>query len=180
MKVKNCMDSFPLEIRVDSVAWQRVRGLKARLKRATAATFQHVPAKLNRAVHGGSFTVLLTTDSALRKLNHDFRGYDKPTDILSFPHFTRRALYRFTTNRERPYIGDIAMAYVATAAQARREGKLLINHATHLMVHGVLHLLGYDHQTPRGATAMRRLERKIMDALDLPDPYAENDRSPYA
>ena len=85
-----------------------------------------------------SLTILLTDDARLQSLNLDFRGKDKPTNVLSFP-------------AEGPYLGDIAVAFGVTAREAKAAGKPFAAHATHLVVHGVLHLLGYDHERAREA-----------------------------
>jgi probable rRNA maturation factor len=132
--------------------WRTHRGLQTRLKSAAEAARK--AAKLK-----GGFTILLTDDKALRTLNRDFRGKDKPTNVLSFPS-------------EGPYSGDIAIAYGVTAAEARAAGKRVTDHAIHLAVHGVLHLAGYDHEAPADAKVMEPLEMKILARLGIADPYA--------
>jgi probable rRNA maturation factor len=132
--------------------WRSHRGLQARLK--TAAEAARKAAKLK-----GGFTILLTGDEALRALNRDFRGKDKPTNVLSFPS-------------EGSYRGDIAIAYGVTAAEAKAAGKRVTDHAIHLAVHGVLHLAGYDHEAPADAKVMEPLEVKILARLGIADPYA--------
>lgn len=111
---------------------------------------------------GGALTLLLTDDAALKRLNAQFRGKDKPTDVLSFPA---------TANRE-DYLGDIAIAYGVTAREAQDAGKSFVDHAAHLVVHGVVHLLGYDHESPAEARIMEALEIAILSELGIADPYA--------
>ena len=96
------------------------------------------------------------------RLNRDFRGKDKPTNVLSFPA---------PANPE-GHLGDIAIAYGVTAREAETAGKSLADHATHLAVHGVLHLLGYDHETDAEAEVMEPLEDAILAELGIADPYA--------
>ncbi len=105
-------------------------------------------------------TVLLTNDARLRDLNRQFRGKNKPTNVLSFP------------SDEPGYLGDIAIAYGVTAAEAKKDKKTLSDHAAHLALHGTLHLLGYDHETDREAGIMEALETRLLSKLGIADPYA--------
>ena len=115
-------------------------------------------------------SILLADDEAVRELNARFRHVDKPTNVLSFP-----APY----NPER-HLGDIALAYGVCAREADEQGKPFAHHLQHLVVHGVLHLLGYDHMRDDEAEAMEGLERAVLAGLGVPDPYAagegEHDR----
>ena len=132
--------------------WRTHRGLVARLKNAAEVARKAVKLK-------GDFTILLTGNRALRVLNRDFRGKDKPTNVLSFPS-------------DGKYAGDIAIAHGVTAAEAKAAGKRFADHATHLVVHGVLHLAGHDHLRPKDAKVMEPLEVKILARLGIADPYA--------
>ena len=93
----------------------------------------------------------------MRALNRDFRGKDKPTNVLSFPGGG-------------DYRGDIAIAYGVTRREAKAAGKSFADHATHLVVHGVLHLAGHDHERPKDAKVMEPLEVKILARLGIADP----------
>jgi probable rRNA maturation factor len=106
--------------------------------------------------------VLLTSDEAVAELNQQFRGKAGPTNVLSFPA---------STNPEN-HLGDVALAHGVCAREAAEQGKTLEQHLAHLVVHGVLHLLGYDHETDGEAEAMEALERSILESLGVPDPYA--------
>ena len=109
--------------------------------------------------------VMLTDDAAIRALNNQWRGLDKPTNVLSFP--APAAL-----QGDSPvHLGDIAIAYETTAREAESEGKPLAHHLAHLAVHGFLHLLGYDHESEPEAEAMEQQERAILARLRIPDPY---------
>jgi probable rRNA maturation factor len=120
------------------------------------------PPSLMRAkgAHSPGMTILFTDDGHLRALNAQFRGKDKPTNVLAFRAGTPG------------YLGDIAIAYGRAAAEARREKKRLIDHAAHLVLHGTLHLLGYDHHTAREAKVMETLETRVLAELGIADPYA--------
>jgi probable rRNA maturation factor len=137
---------------VEDPKWRAHRGLAARLTGAAEAAAAAARLK-------GGFTILLAGDRKLRALNHDFRGKDKPTNVLSFPGADG-------------YAGDIALAYGVTRKEARAAGKTVADHATHLVVHGVLHLAGHDHKRPKQARVMEGLEVKILGRLGIADPYA--------
>jgi probable rRNA maturation factor len=141
-----------VQLVVEDPAWRAHRGLQVRLARAAEAAAR--AGKLR-----GDFTILLADDARLKHLNHDFRGKNKPTNVLSFP------------SDARGYHGDIAIAHGVTAAEAKAAGKTFVDHASHLVVHGVLHLAGYDHETERDARRMEPLEVKILAGIGIADPY---------
>ena len=141
---------------VDDPGWRRFRGLVPRLERAAAAA-----AKAAGFRGGYSLTVLLSNDRKLKSLNRDFRGKDKPTNVLSFPAAPNKDKYQ----------GDVALALGVTRKEAKAEGKRVADHATHLVVHGVLHLAGYDHIRARDAKVMEALEIRILDRLGIANPY---------
>lgn len=162
----------PLHIEVDSEKWRKVRGLSQRLEKAVLQAISTLPANVKPAKGKAEITLLLTTDAAVKKLNHDFRGIKKPTNVLSFPQFSNRQLPRVCGSKKPFNAGDIAIAYQYVVIEAKAEHKILIDHVTHLVIHGVLHLFGYDHMTNASAVRMERLEKKIMADIGLPDPYA--------
>lgn len=138
--------------------WRKARGLGARLKRAAAEALSQGGGETDAAL-----TILLTSDQHLRTLNLSFRREDRPANVLSFPSLMGA----------KGYLGDIAIAYGVTAKEAKSAGKDLIDHATHLAVHGVLHLLGFDHMTARQVKIMEPLETKILKVLNVADPYGQ-------
>ncbi len=110
-------------------------------------------------------TLLLADDSAVQALNRAWRGQATPTNVLSFPAPAGPGSPR--------HLGDIALAYETVAREAAAEGKALADHATHLIVHGVLHLLGYDHDEEADAEAMETLEIEALARLGIADPYRD-------
>lgn len=120
------------------------------------------PHAANTGEDSWALTALLTDDAAVRELNLRFRNEDKPTNVLSFPA---------PPNPER-FLGDVALAYGVCAREAAEQGKPLVHHLQHLVAHGVLHLLGYDHMNDDEAEAMEGLERLVLAGLGVPDPYA--------
>jgi probable rRNA maturation factor len=117
--------------------------------------------------------ILLTDDAEMRELNRDWRGQDKPTNVLSFAALD---------DDESPLppepvpvpLGDIAVAFETVEREAKEQKKAFADHLAHMIVHGVLHLLGYDHQDEAEASVMERLERTVLTGMGAPDPYAEN------
>jgi probable rRNA maturation factor len=118
--------------------------------------------------------IMLTDDAGIRTLNANWRGIDKPTNVLSFPALqpTRRSL----PGDPPRMLGDIAIAYETTRREADDERKAFDHHLSHLAIHGFLHLIGYDHETDVEAREMENLERKILARLGVPDPYAPQER----
>ena len=110
----------------------------------------------------GGVTVLLTDDASVRELNRQFRGKDAATNVLSFP----------APSNPEDHLGDVALAYGVCAREAAEQRKPIGHHLQHLTVHGVLHLLGYDHIGDDEAEAMEDLERVVLAGLGVPDPYA--------
>ncbi len=113
---------------------------------------------------GFGVTVVLADDAFVRKLNKQFRGKDKPTNVLSFPESP-------IPNPQSPYLGDIVLARQTVEREAKEQGKTVRAHATHLLVHGMLHLLGHDHMRAKEAQAMENLEIKILKKLGINNPY---------
>lgn len=126
-----------------------------------------VAVPLRPAAEARRVAVLLADDEAVQELNRAHRGQHKPTNVLSFPAAPTAA----------PHLGDIALAYETCAREAAEQGKSLADHLKHLVAHGVLHLLGWDHQTEAEALAMEARERDILAGLGTPDPYRDRDIS---
>ena len=147
-----------IEIEVEAEAWAgALPETEAVVDRATKAALGAVE---------GDIVVLLTDDAAVRDLNARFRDKDKATNVLSFPAPENAA----------PHLGDIVLAYGVCAAEAQTQGKTLADHLSHLVVHGVLHLLGRDHEDDGEAEEMEAEEREILAQIGVADPYsAEQD-----
>jgi probable rRNA maturation factor len=114
---------------------------------------------------GEDLVILLTDDESMRELNARFRGKDGATNVLSFPAAAGAGAH----------LGDIALASGVCAREAADQGKSLADHLRHLVIHGVLHLLGYDHADDAGAEGMEALERELLAGLGVADPYAFGD-----
>ena len=117
--------------------------------------------------------IMLTDDAGIRTLNSNWRGIDKPTNVLSFPALQPTGA-RGPDDAPR-MLGDIAIAYETTRREADEEGKPFDHHLSHLAIHGFLHLIGYDHENDVDAEEMEALEQTILAQLGIPDPYADRD-----
>lgn len=135
-----------------------------------------VSAALAGAGLSGQYEVAILgcTDDRIATLNADFRGKPRPTNVLSWPSEERGAEVPGgePLTPEAAELGDIAIAFETCAREAEQQNKPFEAHVTHLIVHGVLHLLGYDHEIEADADRMEALEKRILSELGLPDPYA--------
>ena len=111
-------------------------------------------------------SIVLSCDAEVRLLNRDYRGKDEATNVLSFPQHLSSELSGIEM------LGDIILALETVSMEAHRDSKSLASHVRHLVVHGVLHLLGYDHETEEKATEMERQEVEILARLGISDPYS--------
>ncbi|WP_414900513.1 rRNA maturation RNase YbeY [Sphingomonas flavalba] len=145
--------------------------------RAITAAIRNSPfATLADADFSVEVAVRLTDDDEVRTLNAQYRGKDKPTNVLSFPMVEPDMLATLAnTDDGEVLLGDIVLAHGVCAAEAAARGIDVGAHATHLIVHGTYHLLGYDHQGAGEAEAMEAMERETMAILGLHDPYDDTD-----
>lgn len=134
-----------------------------------------VVAERIKGLRSGEVCVVLTGDADIQSLNRTWRGKDAPTNVLSFPAEEEAAFGDEPVDLdpfdEDPVLGDIVLALETITREANEQSKTLADHATHLFVHGFLHLLGYDHQEDEEAGQMEALERKILGRLNIEDPY---------
>jgi probable rRNA maturation factor len=158
------------EVLLTADCWQSEPQAEAVIQRAIAAAAETV----DDDVADAEVAVMLTDDSGIHTLNSNWRGIDKPTNVLSFPALQPTGS-RDDDDAPR-MLGDIAIAYETTRREADDEQKPFDHHLSHLAVHGFLHLVGYDHETDEEAETMESLEQAILAQLGIPDPYAERDR----
>ena len=153
-----------LDVMVEDGRWSGLGDLDGLARRAAAAALAVAPGAPAGSVE---VSLLLTGDAAVQALNREWRGQDKPTNVLSFP-----APDQPGPPGPRP-IGDVVLAYETVAREADQEGKPLADHATHLIVHGMLHLLGFDHELEAEAQIMEGLEIEALATLGVGNPYAD-------
>ena len=141
--------------------WDRAAITEAMLRRAAKAAFAVAPLPSSASFE---VTIVLTDDLEMRALNRSWRGKDAPTNVLSFPA---------GEGVSEGLIGDVVLGHESVSREAREQGIPFSDHASHLVVHGVLHLLGCDHARDDEAEAMESLERQALASLNVADPYAE-------
>ena len=142
-----------IEIEVEDEAWtSALPDVEAVVERAAKAAL---------GVVEGDVVILLTDDAAIQELNARFRDKDRPTNVLSFP----------AAESAFPHLGDVVLAFAYCEAEAKAQGKTLSDHLSHLVVHGILHLLGHDHMEDEEAEEMEGEERPILSGLGIADPY---------
>lgn len=133
-------------------------------------TFRHwVERALSQHPEPVEVVIRLVDEAESRQLNHTYRGKDKPTNVLSFP-------FEAPAEAPLPLLGDLVICVPVVAREALQQGKSLEAHWAHMVIHGLLHLLGYDHETDEEAQQMESRERELLDQLHFPDPYTEEDR----
>ncbi|WP_298467594.1 rRNA maturation RNase YbeY [uncultured Erythrobacter sp.] len=121
-------------------------------------------------------SILFTTDAEVHTLNREWRQRDKPTNVLSFPMLTRDDLLELAPEGPPVMFGDIALAYETCAREAEEKGISLEHHAAHLIIHGLLHLAGYDHvHSDAEAEAMEALETRALAKMGIADPYGDRE-----
>jgi probable rRNA maturation factor len=174
--------SVSLDILVEAGEWPDEVSLEARAERAVGAVLEELgfverssaPSAKREPGEGVShpppceLSLVFTDDAHIQVLNAEWRGKDKPTNVLSFPAFPPEK----GRTRLPPMLGDIVLAFETVQREAALEEKPVDHHLSHLLVHGLLHLLGYDHETEGEAEEMEALERRILARLAIGDPYA--------
>jgi probable rRNA maturation factor len=151
---------MPFIVAIDHDEWKNIRGLKSIAEKAVLAS-------LPATAHKKTLSILFADDATLKTLNMNWRGKNKPTNVLSFPAAQDLKVPR----GEAKPLGDIALAFETVAREALESRKTLKAHTIHLIVHGVLHLLGYDHVNEHDAEKMEAKEIRILKKLGIADPY---------
>jgi probable rRNA maturation factor len=153
-----------IDVIIEADGWAAIQDAEPLALRAAEAALAGSGAAV---LAHAELSILLADDAALRDLNQRWRGLDKPTNVLSFPAASADAL------SSAAHLGDIAIAWETLAREADADGKTKADHLAHLVVHGVLHLVGFDHEADDEAEAMEACERAILAGLGVADPYAE-------
>ena len=159
-----------MELDIDIDGWPS-GDWAALAERARSATAQEVPAIAHPRL---STSLLFTSDEEVHALNKEWRGKDKPTNVLSFPMLERGELLDLAAEGPPEMLGDLALAHGTCAREASEKGISLEDHATHLLIHGLLHLAGHDHvDSDAQAEAMEALEIAALAKLGIADPYGD-------
>jgi probable rRNA maturation factor len=157
--------ALTVDIIVDDDGWRAIDDLESLTRRAALAALAAALDEAGASEADDELSVLLTDDAAMQRLNQKFRGLDKPTNVLSFPppDFAEESL-----------LGDISVSWQTVARESEAEGKSVADHYAHMIVHGVLHLIGYDHETDDEAEEMEEIERAALERLGVADPYRDS------
>ena len=150
--------AIAIDLIIDDEGWEALEGVEALLEHAAAEVSRHV----RKAAQGASVSIALSSDAEVARLNAAYRNKPKATNVLSFP-----------AGRGAPkgFLGDVILAAGTVAREAREQDTPLGHHVQHLIVHGLLHLLGYDHEAADDAERMEALEIAILDDLGIANPY---------
>lgn len=162
-------ENLEADILIADDRWHAISDVEALVRAAVVAAFTvaRSPKQDEAASQACEVSILLEADAALHALNKQWRNKDKPTNVLSFPG-PAQAMPGMPR-----HLGDLALSFDTLMAEADSEQKPLADHLQHLVVHGMLHLHGYDHEEAHEAEEMEDLERSILAGLGVPDPYAQ-------
>ncbi len=163
--------AIQIDLSIEDSRWEGLElgawpDLQALCEAAIAAALQHVRTKLAKNTE---LSILFASDSEIRELNRNWRQQDKPTNVLSFPAVTPDKL------KKTPVLGDLALAFETIEKEALADEKRFRDHTSHLIIHGFLHILGFDHQTVSDAERMEAVEIAALASLNITNPYANTD-----
>jgi probable rRNA maturation factor len=157
--------SVTIDLALRSARWRKA--LPDAAERAEAAARAALAGARRRLPHATELSIVLGDDALVRTLNARWRGRDRPTNVLSFASGEKR-------RAQHPHLlGDVVLAFETVAGEAAAQQKPLADHLMHLVAHGVLHLLGFDHGRAAEASRMEALERRVLKGVGVPDPYRE-------
>lgn len=160
------------DISIEDERWLSIAGFSELIPKLAAVTLRTV----ELAPEAHAVSIALLSDAEMRSLNKAFRGKDAATNVLSFPS---APIIRSPRNPTGPaFLGDVALAFETVAREASEQEKPILHHAAHLVVHGVLHLAGFDHETGADSERMEATERLILGEFGIPDPYGDAELAP--
>jgi probable rRNA maturation factor len=170
-------DDIEIEVSVAAPCWRRAEPAAAALagEAARAALRSRAARTILRRLAAGrpvEVAIVLTDDRGVRALNRRYRGIDKATNVLSFPAHDFAAAPAAATPPDAPaLLGDVVLACQTVCREAGEQGKTAGAHLSHLVVHGALHLLGFDHEQAAAARRMEAIETRVLAGLGIADPY---------
>lgn len=156
-----------IDAQIEDEVWRKIEGLEACIRDVAQRTLEHCGLKQGAI----EISVVLTHDLAMQRLNAQFRKKDKPTDILSFPQFDGLEAIHSYNKKQEILLGDLIFSYQTVTRDAYAMQIDFKDHMRHLTVHGMLHLLGFDHEEEEEAVTMENLEIEILSSLNIENPY---------
>lgn len=165
------------DIEIKTKKWNNISSPEETIEKIVQ---QLIPLTNLKSVLNKNFTlelaISLVSNPQIKKINNDFRGKDKATNILSFPaldhkEIHQKGLQNVVGNLNYLFLGDIVISYDKLSAEAKKQNKSFNCHLTHLILHSILHLIGYDHEDDAQAKEMENLEIKILESLNIKNPY---------
>jgi probable rRNA maturation factor len=161
------------DVAIGDERWQQVAGLPYLIPNLTAAALSEAGLLPSES----QVSIALLSGAEVRTLNKTFRGKDRPANVLSFPAPQSAGKHPGPGHKIR-FLGDVALSYDEVIEEAAAQDKSILDHSAHLIVHGILHLAGFDHGNDGEATRMENAERIILSRFGISDPYADPDFSP--
>ena len=163
-----------LEVSIEAI-WPAPSRWEDLADRAADVLARIVPELVNQRL---TVSLVFTSDAEVHALNREWRGQDKATNVLSFPMLEREQLLALSPDGPPELLGDIALALETCTSEAADKGISLEHHTAHLIIHGLLHLAGYDHETsPAEARTMEILEIKALALMGIADPYGDHEQA---
>ena len=157
---------FELEITIEDTRWSDIANLKHVATQAISSAYGESECDLES---GFVVSMLFCSDSRIKDLNREWRHQDKATNVLSFPAPQDLVI------EECLVLGDLALSYETVLRESETEEKKIVDHLSHLIIHGFLHLLGFDHETESDAEEMEWIERRSLAKIGIMDPYANSE-----
>lgn len=159
-----------IDISVQDPRWETIPNVEKLVEKAVITTLNSTPLPREALDKDLEISVVLANDDLMQVLNREYREKDKPTNVLTFAALDSE----MPMAGDELNLGDIILSYQTIEREAKEQGKYLTDHLVHLTVHGMLHLLMYDHQTEDEANTMETLEIRILERLSVQNPYIEN------
>lgn len=174
INLTNMANQIIIDVEVKSAVWKNIKKIKQFSNQICQKLIFATEIKdfLKNKDCKIEFAISLVSDEQIKKLNHQFRGKNKPTDVLSFPFLDgKKGFLKAAKVQKHIFLGDIVLALETSRKEAILQEKIFFNHLTHLFLHSILHLVGYDHENKKDAEIMEGIEIEILKKFGIKNPY---------